>query len=138
MTVDALGGGTALTSSLASLTGSARERVRPQPSEPAQQDQRSAEINVEPDEAVAGKESAEEAKSIAEIANGLAEEARTAAPTQLSILYDRDIDLFISRRIDRESGEIVRQFPYEDHLERLRTLDAQRDEEPSERLDLSV
>ena len=112
--------------------------MRPQPSEPAQQDQRSVEINVEPDEAAAGKGSAEEAKSIAEIANGLAEEARTAAPTQLSILYDRDIDLFISRRIDRESGEIVRQFPYEDHLERLRTLDAQRDEEPSERLDLSV
>lgn len=138
MTVDALGGGTALTSSLASLTGSARERARPQPAEPAEQDQRSAEINVEPDEAAAGKETAEEAKSIAEIANGLAEEARAATPTQLSILYDQDIDLFISRRIDRESGEIVRQFPYEDHLERLRTLDAQRDEEPSERLDLSV
>ena len=138
MTVDALGGGTALTSSLASLTGSARDRARAQPPEAAEENQRSAEVKAEPDEPAAGKEPAEDAKSIAEIASGIAEEARETVPTQLSILYDRDIDLFISRRVDRESGEIVRQFPYEDHLERLRTLNAQRDEDSSKRLDLSV
>ena len=138
MAIDALGGETALTSTLASLTGSARDRARPQTPETTENDQPADRAKPETDPEIA--QSADR-QSVAEIASQAAEQARSetsAQPTHLSILYDREIDLFISRRVDRESGEIVRQFPYEDHLERMRTLTAQRGDAAEERVDLKV
>ena len=40
--------------------------------------------------------------------------------TRLSILYDQDIDRFVSRQVEEETGEVVRQFPYEEQVERMR------------------
>jgi len=138
MTIDALGGGTALTSTLAALTGSARDRARVQPPEPIEKDQEVAEAKVEPPENASRDEQSADPKSISDIAGEVAKNTQDSALTQLSILYDQDIDLFISRRIDPESGDVVRQFPYEEHLERARTFAEQNREDAEERLDLSV
>lgn len=141
MAIDALGGETALTSTLASLTGSARDRARPQAPEAIKNDQPADRPKPEKPETDPEIAQSADRQSVAEIASEAAEEARndaSAQPTHLSILYDREIDLFISRRVDRESGEVVRQFPYEDHLERMRTLTAQRGDDAEERVDLKV
>jgi len=142
MTIDALGGGTALTSTLAGLTGPAAERVRAQPTQAAEKDHKPAKAVVEgpeaPAEAAAEDESAAEVKSVDDIAGTPVERDREAAPTNLSILYDQDIDLFISRRVDPESGEVVRQFPYEEQLEVIRVFAEKSREDSEDHLDLSV
>ena len=141
MTIDALGGATALTSSLAALTRAAPEPARlesSKPPEPKQADRRNQRPKAVP---AAAEEKPEDTEpkardALADIrANQRTESANT---THLSILYDKDIDLFISRRVDPESGEVVRQFPYEDHLERLRIFAAQDRAEAEDNVDLSV
>ncbi len=150
MTIDALGGGTALTSTLAGLTGSGRDRTRAQPPESIEKGQEPIEATIEPPENASRPEDASrpenglkteqaaESRSLDDIVEAAAENAREAAATRLSILYDQDIDLFISRRVDPESGEVVRQFPYEEQLERARIFAEQNREDTDQRLDLSV
>lgn len=140
MTVHALGGETALTISLAALPRAAHDRARPEPAEPKAPDPkddrtRSSENATKPIDAGAEARDAEAANAPSEISEDR-EPALTA--TQLSVLYDKDIDRFISRRIDPQSGEVVRQFPYEEHLERLRQFAAQAREDADDRLDVRV
>lgn len=138
MTIDALSGGTALTGTLAGLTGSVREIARAQPTEPVKKEKTPAEQPIEKTDQAPEERQAADPIPAAEIARALAREFQEDANTRLSILYDQDIDLFISRRVDPESGEVLRQFPYEEHLERIR-LFAERNRDGAEHsLDLSI
>lgn len=150
MTIDALGGGTALASTLAGLTGPAREVTRARPPEPVEspepvEPREHVEKDGEPSanttrqaEIPAEEDQAQDPKSITDLALSANEVARHQSATRLSILYDQDIDLFISRRVDPESGDVVRQFPYEEQLERIRIFAEQNHNDAGARLDLSV
>jgi uncharacterized FlaG/YvyC family protein len=66
------------------------------------------------------------------------EEVRGPAQTRLSILYDEDAELFVSRIIDKVSGEIVSQYPYETQIARIRFFVEQLSEAREDRLDVTV
>ncbi len=150
MTIDALGGGTALKSSIAGLIGPAREITRVQPPEPVEppnpveppkpveKDQEPYAAATEQAEISSEEEQAQDPKSITDLALSANEIVREQSATRLSILYDQDIDLFISRRVDPESGDVVRQFPYEEQIERIRIFADQNRRDTGARLDLSV
>ncbi len=140
MTIDALGGATALTSSLAALTRAAPDRARPDSPEPraAENQDRANQSSKTIAEAVAEKPDRTEVEARDDKAQFQAKSAKTESATHLSILYDKDIDLFISRQVDPDSGEVVRQYPYEDHLERLRSFAAQDRAKSEESVDVKV
>lgn len=57
---------------------------------------------------------------------------------RLSILYDRDIDVFVSRSVEEDTGEVVRQFPYETQIERIRHFVKELQEGKVNQLDVSA
>ena len=139
MTIEALGGGTALTSTLAGLAArSVQDAARARSPDPVEDARDPIEEAVESTDPSSEEETAVEPIAADDIARSVAETANDATPTRLSVLYDQDIDLFISRRVDPESGEVVRQFLYEEHLERIRIFAEQQDKASGTRLDLRV
>lgn len=64
-------------------------------------------------------------------------EIRGLTQTRLSILYDEEADLFVSRIIDKGTGEVVSQYPHESRLARVRFF-AERRDEARQRLDVTV
>ena len=66
------------------------------------------------------------------------EEVRGLAQTRLSILYDEDAELFVSRIIDKGSGDVVSQYPYETQIARIRFFVEQLSEADEDRLDVTV
>ena len=116
MAVDSLTGGTAFSATFVAQATAAREAVRVRPeSEPAE-----AIRDPQQDVEEADTKPREQASAVAEARRDFAESAVTGGATKLSIRYDEDIDVFISARIEPETGEVVRQFPYEEQLERIR------------------
>jgi len=65
----------------------------------------------------------------------LLEASRPLAHTRLSILYDKDAELFITRQVEKGSGEVVHQFPYEEQVARIRYFLDQMREDREARLD---
>lgn len=49
-------------------------------------------------------------------------ELRSLTQTRLSIRYDDDAQLFVSSNIDKNSGEVVHQYPPENQIDRIRSL----------------
>ena len=49
-------------------------------------------------------------------------ELRSLTQTRLSIRYDDDAQLFVSSNIDKDSGEVVHQYPPENQVDRIRSL----------------
>jgi uncharacterized FlaG/YvyC family protein len=90
----------------------------------------------EPEQTIAERAPEENAaeKSTAE----RVEEIRGLAQTRLSILYDKDADLFVSRMIDNSTGDVVSQYPYESQIARIRFFAERLNEAPEERLDVIV
>ncbi len=51
-----------------------------------------------------------------------ARSARLAPDTRLSILFDDGSNLFVSRSVENETGEVVKQFPPEQFVKRVTAL----------------
>jgi uncharacterized FlaG/YvyC family protein len=66
------------------------------------------------------------------------QEVRSLVQTRLSIHYDEDAEFYVLRRIDKGSGEVVSQYPYETQLARIRFFVEQLNEAREERLDVVV
>ena len=77
-------------------------------------------------------------KAAREFSQDLHDEARHLTETRLSILYDHDAELFITRSIEKRSGEVVRQYPYEQQVERIRYFVDQLREARAQRVDETV
>lgn len=58
--------------------------------------------------------------------------------TRLSILFDKQAGLFISRSLDAETGEVLRQFPPESVVKRVTALAEQLASKEESELDLEV
>lgn len=49
-------------------------------------------------------------------------ELRSLTQTRLSIRYDDGAELFVSTNVDKDSGEVVHQYPPENQIDRIRSL----------------
>jgi hypothetical protein len=58
--------------------------------------------------------------------------------TKLSIRYDQDADVFVSASVDKGSGKIVQQYPFEVQVARIAYINAQIQQSLEARLDFSA
>ena len=66
------------------------------------------------------------------------EELKSLTQTRLSIRYDDDAQLFVSRSVDKGSGEVVHQYPPDNQIARIRLLIATIRDEFQSRVDVKA
>jgi uncharacterized FlaG/YvyC family protein len=135
MTIDAVGAGRA-------FAASPRPGNAPGPPGVPRVESSQAPPAREPDKTRPGK--AETAapsattKAAREFSKDLHDATAGLTETRLSILYDDDADLFITRSVEKRSGDVVRQYPYEKQVERIRYFLDQLRDAREERVDETV
>jgi uncharacterized FlaG/YvyC family protein len=121
MAIESLTGATAIASTpVAQATtgkGNARARSEIEPATPAPAPSDTIQSAAED---VEQADSENQTSAVTEARQKFAESSLSSDLTKLSIRYDEDIDVFVSARVEAESGEVVRQFPYEEQIERIR------------------
>lgn len=132
MTIDAVGAGTA-------FVATPRPGKGPGPPADPRDASSQAPAGGEPDNARPGDTGAAEpsatTKAAREFSQVLHDTTGQTTETRLSILYDHDADLFITRSIEKRSGEVVRQYPYEQQVERIKFFVDQLREDRAQRVD---
>ncbi len=136
MNFDVVSAGMALAAGLGAGRTPSPSRFSPEPDGETPVVQGGGALPEDPEQTIA--ERAREEDSAEKSTTGRVQEVRSLVQTSLSIHYDEDAEHYVLRRIDKGSGEVVSQYPYETQLARIRFFVEQLNEAREERLDVIV